>query len=86
MADYSIVFARSTRREIEKLHAPLSSRVLKRIESLDSNPQAGIIQVRPLEYNRELGQNVQVCERFPTTLLRLFDNASAIEKFTGRTT
>jgi len=37
MADYSIVFARSARRELERLHDPLSSRVLKRIESLASN-------------------------------------------------
>ena len=39
MANYSIVFARSARRELEKLMDPLSSRVLKRIESLASNPR-----------------------------------------------
>jgi hypothetical protein len=43
-------------------------------------------RVRPLEYNREFGQTVQVCERFLTTLLRLSVDASAIEKFTGRIT
>jgi mRNA interferase RelE/StbE len=39
MADHSIVFARSARRELERLHDPLSSRILKRIESLASNPR-----------------------------------------------
>jgi len=39
MADYSIVFARSARRELEKLRDPLSSRVLKRIEALEGNPR-----------------------------------------------
>jgi mRNA interferase RelE/StbE len=39
MDDYSIVFARSARRELERLQDPLSSRVLKRIESLASNPR-----------------------------------------------
>jgi mRNA interferase RelE/StbE len=39
MADYSIVFALSARRELEKLHDPLSSRVLTKIESLATNPR-----------------------------------------------
>jgi len=39
MADYSIVFARSARRELERLNDPLSSRILKRIESLASSPR-----------------------------------------------
>ncbi len=39
MADYSIVFARSARRELERLHEPMSSRILKRIESLAGNPR-----------------------------------------------
>jgi mRNA interferase RelE/StbE len=39
MADYSIVFARSARRGLERLNDPLSSRILKRIESLASSPR-----------------------------------------------
>ncbi|MFH1573981.1 MAG: type II toxin-antitoxin system RelE/ParE family toxin [Acidobacteriota bacterium] len=39
MADYSIVFALSARRELENLQDSLSSRVLKRIESPASNPR-----------------------------------------------
>ena len=39
MADYSIVFARSARRELEKLHDPLASRILKGIVSLAHNPR-----------------------------------------------
>ena len=39
MADYSIVFARSARRELERLNDPISSRILKRIESLASSPR-----------------------------------------------
>lgn len=40
MADYAIVFARSARRELERLHDSWSSRVLKRIEALAGNPRS----------------------------------------------
>jgi mRNA interferase RelE/StbE len=39
MREYSIVFARSARREIEKIHEPLSSRILAKIESLAGTPR-----------------------------------------------
>lgn len=39
MSDYSIVFAKSARRELERLNEPIASRVLGRIESLATNPR-----------------------------------------------
>jgi hypothetical protein len=37
VADYSILFARSARKELQGLDSPIASRLLKRIESLDSS-------------------------------------------------
>ena len=39
MADYSVVFARSARKEFEKLDEPHCSRVLSRIRGLSQNPR-----------------------------------------------
>ena len=37
MDEYSVVFARSARKELERLGEPLVSRVLRRIEALHSH-------------------------------------------------
>ncbi len=39
MAAYSITFARSARKELERLDEPLRSRVFERIERLGSDPR-----------------------------------------------
>jgi mRNA interferase RelE/StbE len=39
MADYTILFARSSRRELERLATPLARRIVARIEALASNPR-----------------------------------------------
>jgi mRNA interferase RelE/StbE len=39
MPDYSITFARSARKELEKLPPQFASRILERIESLVSTPR-----------------------------------------------
>jgi mRNA interferase RelE/StbE len=40
MADYAITFARSARRELERLDASVVRRVISKIESLAQNPRA----------------------------------------------
>ena len=40
MADYSITFARSARKELERLPADLAERVLEKIEALSENPRS----------------------------------------------
>ncbi len=39
MADYSVVFARSARRELERLEARVARRILGRIEALAQEPR-----------------------------------------------
>ena len=39
MAEYAITFARSARRELETLEAPIAARIFARIESLSENPR-----------------------------------------------
>ena len=39
MDEYSVVFARSARKELERLEVALGSRILRRIESLAKNPR-----------------------------------------------
>ncbi|PYN77227.1 MAG: type II toxin-antitoxin system mRNA interferase toxin, RelE/StbE family [Candidatus Rokuibacteriota bacterium] len=39
MAEYSVVFARSARRELEQLEARVARRIIARIEALASNPR-----------------------------------------------
>ena len=39
MAEYSVVFARSARREIEQLEAGVTRRIILRVEALASNPR-----------------------------------------------
>jgi len=39
MADYSITFARSARKELEALDAAIVNRIFPKIESLSSNPR-----------------------------------------------
>lgn len=39
MAEYSIVFARSARRELEQLDALIARRIISRIEALGSTPR-----------------------------------------------
>jgi len=46
VADYSIVFARSARKELQGLYPPIALRLLKRIESLAENPRpAGVVKL-----------------------------------------
>lgn len=39
MAEYTVVFARSARKELQSLDPPVALRVLKRIETLVTNPR-----------------------------------------------
>ena len=39
MADYEVAFARSARRELERLVPPLANRILSRIEALAREPR-----------------------------------------------
>ena len=39
MADYSISFARSARKELESFSAPMTRRILAKIELLSKNPR-----------------------------------------------
>ena len=39
MATYEVTFARSARKELERLNRPLGSRIFRRIELLRSNPR-----------------------------------------------
>jgi mRNA interferase RelE/StbE len=39
VADYTITFARSARRELEELEAPLIQRILPRVEALAKEPR-----------------------------------------------
>jgi mRNA interferase RelE/StbE len=39
MDEYSVLFARSARKELERLEPPLSSRILKRIDRLAQTPR-----------------------------------------------
>ena len=46
MADYSIVFARSARKELQGLDPPIALRLLKRIETLAKDPRpAGVVKL-----------------------------------------
>jgi mRNA interferase RelE/StbE len=45
MADYSISFARSARKELEHLSADVAERILTKVEALAENPRpAGVIK------------------------------------------
>ena len=47
MADYGITFARSARKELERLPADLGQRVLQKIEALSENPRpAGVTKLK----------------------------------------
>ena len=51
MAEYSIVFARSARKELENFPPLLKTRVLNRIEKLSTNPRpAGVRKLVGSEY------------------------------------
>jgi len=39
VAEYSVVFARSARRELEQLDALIARRIISRVEALGSNPR-----------------------------------------------
>jgi mRNA-degrading endonuclease RelE of RelBE toxin-antitoxin system len=39
MPDYSVAFARSARKELEKLPSSVAERIIERIEALMSNPR-----------------------------------------------
>src|SRR4029077_19293877 len=39
MANYSVTFARSARKELEKLHPSIAGRVMQRIEALATSPR-----------------------------------------------
>ena len=46
MAEYSIVFARSARKELENLEHSVALRVLKRVEGLSINPRpTGVVKL-----------------------------------------
>jgi mRNA-degrading endonuclease RelE of RelBE toxin-antitoxin system len=62
MADYTISFARSARKELENLPANLSGRILEKIESLAANPRLpGTIKLQG-------GKNFGGCESVITEL------------------
>jgi mRNA interferase RelE/StbE len=47
MADYSISFARSARKELERFPGALADRILTKIETLAKNPRpAGVIKLQ----------------------------------------
>ena len=47
MADYSITFARSARKELDQLPADLAERVLQKIEALSESPRpAGVTKLK----------------------------------------
>jgi len=47
MADYRITFARSARKELERLPAGLVERILEKIEALSDNPRpAGVTKLK----------------------------------------
>jgi mRNA interferase RelE/StbE len=47
MADYSVTFARSARKELEKLHPSIARRVMQRIEALETIPRpSGVIRLQ----------------------------------------
>jgi mRNA interferase RelE/StbE len=52
MAEYTITFARSARKELVRLHDPLSSRIITRIEALASVPRP--VGCRKLEGGEDL--------------------------------
>ena len=46
VADYSVVFARSARKELENLDPPVARRILKQVEALVTNPRpAGVVKL-----------------------------------------
>jgi mRNA interferase RelE/StbE len=46
MADYSISFARSARKELERLPGDIAERILAKVEALAENPRpAGVIKL-----------------------------------------
>jgi mRNA interferase RelE/StbE len=46
MADYSISFARSARKELEKISADVADRIFSKIETLAANPRpVGVIKL-----------------------------------------
>ena len=47
MADYTLKFARTARKELEKLPVALAGRILQRIENLQQNPRPdGAVRLR----------------------------------------
>ena len=47
MANYSVTFARSARKEVEKLHPSMARRVMQRIEALATIPRpSGVIRLQ----------------------------------------
>jgi mRNA interferase RelE/StbE len=47
MADYTITFARSARKELENLPADIADRILRKVETLAPNPRLpGIIKLQ----------------------------------------
>ena len=46
MADYSVVFARSARKELQNLDPQVARRILKQIEALVANPRpSGVVKL-----------------------------------------
>lgn len=46
MADYTLTFARSARKELHALDRPVALRILRRIESLAQNPRPdGVVKI-----------------------------------------
>ena len=46
MADYTVVFARSARKELQNLDPPVARRILKHIEALAADPRpAGVVKL-----------------------------------------
>ena len=46
MADYSVTFARSARKELQALDPPIARRILRQIEALVTNPRPeGVVKI-----------------------------------------
>ena len=43
MAEFTVVFARSARKELQSLDPPIALRILKRIEALVNNPRPVVV-------------------------------------------
>jgi mRNA interferase RelE/StbE len=79
VADYSIVFARSARKELEVLDRPVAIRILKRIEALATDPRPS--GVKKLEGSTDLWR-IRIGEW--RVVYRLLDKERVVDIFAIR--